>query len=105
MKKYLRLSNTQIKSHLIAQRDSGLSITSYCRTHNIRPSTFHLWKSKHKGKCNDISSGGSFVPIKISETIEEHNKMIARLEIRNGINLSFYSGCEPTFLSEVIKHL
>lgn len=38
------------RQHLKAQQDSDLSISEYCRLHNINNSTFSNWRAKSKLK-------------------------------------------------------
>lgn len=105
MKKIIRLSQSQIMAHLLTQQESGLTIASYCSNHSIKPGTFYNWKSKHKIIDKGVSSTESFVPVKISERIKEQNALIAKLELSNGFEVSFYSGCSADFLSEILKQL
>lgn len=47
MRKNTFRSPSQIKHHLEEQRNSGVSISKYCRLHRIKSSTFWNWRKKY----------------------------------------------------------
>lgn len=85
-KKYL--TKDQQRSHVISQQSSGMSITAYCREHDINPKTFGNWNIKY-GKQISKKEKLSLVPVKPGQPISLNN--ILRIIFPSGIILELNS--------------
>jgi hypothetical protein len=53
------LNSSKITRLLERQKESGLSIRSFCSNEGIAPSTFYYWQNKTRKEA----SGGRFIPL------------------------------------------
>jgi len=105
MKTKKRLSRKQIKAHLESQRQSGLSVIKYCSQYNIIKQTFYGWRTKYEAPFKSSKTKNDFVALKIEPSTIGPNNIIAQINHPNGCSISFYKGCTPLFLSQIIKQL
>ena len=77
--------------HLKSQRESGLSLQTYCEQHSLKPSQFWYWKRKLQGGVSDHSASSShsnqsrFVAAKVVEASVTQGLTVT---LPNGISLS-----------------
>ena len=75
-----------VRTHFTNHKASGLSITAYCKEHNIQPSTFYGWNKRYKDKLrleNVSRSSPSFIELPICKNSHTSSSRIriARTEI------------------------
>jgi len=58
-------SKTEIASHLLRQRQSGLSVSEYCNQQSIPVSTFFNWQKRGNGRKKEVSKP-SFAHVTLS---------------------------------------
>jgi hypothetical protein len=73
---------------------SGLSVTSYCRRHQLSASTFHRWKTLLAASHTPTAT---FVPVTIVADTQ------VELTLPNGIVAKLPLDCEPTQLMTFVK--
>ena len=91
--KQKRIGRTGWQQHMAAWQASGLSQAAYCRSHDLNPRYFSVWKSKllaPSGKPADNSLLGDFVSVEVipdplEPTIVQLSDGI-RLEIPNHLS-------------------
>ena len=75
-----------VRTHFTNHKASGLSITAYCKEHNIHPSTFYGWNKRYKDKLrseNVSKPSPSFIelPIRKNSHTSSSRIRITRTEI------------------------
>ena len=68
-----------VRAHFADHKASGLSITAYCKEHNIRPSTFYGWNKRYKDKFlsdNVSRPSSSFIEIPIHKNSRSSSSRI-----------------------------
>ncbi len=53
------LNSSKISGLLERQKESGLSVKSFCSNEGIAPSTFYYWQKKFRNEA----AGGRFIPL------------------------------------------
>lgn len=105
MKKYKRTTKKQILAHLSFQRQSGLSVINYCKSHNLIKQTFYAWRSRYDLPLSTKEPTPEFVALDIEPSVIESDSFIAEIQHPNGCSISFYKGCSAVFLAETLKLL
>ena len=62
--KQVRRSEKQIRVLLKHQQEQNISVTAFCKSHNIHKATFYNWRNKY-----GLADGPQFVPIQFSEPL------------------------------------
>ena len=105
MKKNRRTTKKQILTHLISQRQSGLSVINYCKRHKLIKQTFYAWRSRYNLPLSTKEPTPEFVALDIEPSVIESDSVIAEIQHPNGCSISFYKGCSAVFLAETLKLL
>ncbi len=94
MRKNTFRSVAQIKKHLGAQRDSGLSSHRYCKLHDIKNSTFRNWRKKYPEPQH--TRFAQIVPLQLNTT--------PSIELKaGGFWIFVKNGCNELTLRSVLK--
>jgi len=98
------------------QKNSGLSVKSFCENEIIAPSTFHYWKKKLKDK-NRLPG---FIPVVIDPAPSQNQPKSSSLfshhsanhqgsgasievELPNGIIIRLKNGCDFSMIKDLIQ--
>lgn len=63
--KYPRRSEKQIRLLLNQQQEKNLSVTSFCKAHNIHKATFYNWRNKY----GLVVEQPQFVPVQFADEL------------------------------------
>lgn len=63
--KQVRRSEKQIRQLLKHQQEQNISVSTFCKLHNIHKATFYNWRNKY----GLVTDGPQFVPIQFSEPL------------------------------------
>lgn len=97
MRKRTFRSPSQIKHHLEAQRNCGVSVSEYCKLNRIKISTFFSWRKKYKEEPGiKVAQFAQIIPVQLNT--------VAPLEIISGsISVMVRSSCDEQTLLAVLK--
>ncbi|KGJ97958.1 IS66 family insertion sequence element accessory protein TnpA [Thalassotalea sp. ND16A] len=88
------------------QKQSGLSISSFCKNNQITVSTFYLWKkrlSEDKADEPALDKKHQLVPLFVTDSVQSNSTIT--LTTPDGYQLSFGEQLSPTSLSAFVKAL
>lgn len=76
-------NNNPMKKHIEAWQESGSSMKSYCRNHNIRYDKFQYWKNRdpeiaYRNRPDEKLE--SLIPVSITEN-ERNSNLLLEIEI------------------------
>jgi hypothetical protein len=84
-----------------AHSRSSLSVTDFCRDHQIKRQRFYLWRQRFQSQSNPPVTGAFL------ELVPSSNKGESgiRLRIDQGLSIELDRGFDPSTLSQVISIL
>lgn len=104
----------QVKMYSLVEewQSSGQSKKTFCKSHQLNPTTFHYWIQKYKSlKVQDstVMQDNSFVTLSISkpsrktERVKESLEVSIELDYPNGVHLRLNGPISISYLSSLIK--
>jgi len=93
-----RITHSAINKIIESQKNSGLSIDSYCKKHKISKSTFWYWRKRHSRKSQQ-KQGSSFIKI-LPVAIEQHSTI--EVKIGSAV-ICIKEGCSETTVKMVLN--
>ena len=101
-KRTVRLSSTEIKSHLLTQKNSGKTVIQYCKEHDLAKQTFYSWRAAFNNK--GMKSSSKFIPLEIEHTAISE-QVLASIKQPNGCCIEFYSSASAALIAQTAKLL
>ena len=92
------------KDNILEQRESGLSIASWCRKNNVTHIAFHYWKKKLFPKTNLIRSDFSEIPNTEDRAYKASNRSGIILE-HGGVFVHLEKHFDPSALKQCLEIL
>ncbi len=93
--------STYWQNLVIAHSRSSLSVTEFCRDHQINRQRFYLWRQRFKSQPNPPVTGAFLELVPSSQKGESG----IRLRIDQGLSIDLDRGFDPSTLGQVISVL
>ena len=98
-----KLSRRAISEHLENCSKSGLTVSDYCKKHNLVRQTFYAWRLRsERDNKKGIDPTKKFIPLEIKETISS-GEVYAEISFPNGRVVRFFDKVEASVLQLLLK--
>ena len=93
------------QSIIDSQCDSGLTIASFCKQHNINISTYYAWRKKLVGAAQEAKHNSQqLIPLFVNEPVAEQNSPLL-LTTPGGFQLAFDESLPTKKLHHILRLL
>jgi hypothetical protein len=104
VKPYRKFSKSAISEHLESYVKSGLSVSNYCKEHNLARQTFYAWRlSSDPGKKKKSTTTKKFIPLEIINPTISSGNIYAEISFPNGSVVRFFDKVEASVLHLLLK--
>ena len=88
---------------ILEQKTSGLSISAFCRKHEVSPASFFSWR-RRLTKCDRDDTATKFVPVHL-DAPPMATRTGCEVVLPDGCRIIVPIGCDANWLREILEAL
>jgi transposase-like protein len=98
--KHKRKSETQIRALLNLQEKQDITVTAFCKAHNIHKATFYNWRDKYGAKPARLQE---FVPLHFAEHVAGSATLFAEIELPSKVSIRLFQKVEASYFKSLFQ--